>query len=140
LERDAISKVQKAHFLYFGGGRRINYCARKKFKTTKNVLFGLFSGAKIDFFATFESANGVFLYFWNCIFFSDFRALCNDFFLTDFLSKKAVGKKTREIIFMWKLISRVFSPSQQMSLSTSQKKKNYRNNSPPPNYYWKRIK
>ena len=66
LEKSAISKVQKPIF-----------CSRKKFKTTKNAIFGLFSGAKIDFlpflkmqimcFCTFEIAL-----------FSNLRALCHD--------------------------------------------------------------
>ena len=34
----AFSKMEKIHF-----------CTRKKIKTTKNAIFGLFSGEKIDF-------------------------------------------------------------------------------------------
>ena len=30
--------------------QKINFCTSKKFKTTKNAIFGLFSGPKIDFF------------------------------------------------------------------------------------------
>ena len=66
LEKSAISKVQKHIFCYFKNGKKINFCTRKKFKTTKNENFGLFSGAKIDFlpclkmqimcFCTFEIA------------------------------------------------------------------------------------
>ena len=66
LEKSAISKVQKKHYLHFQKWPKINFCTRKKFKTTKNAIFGLFSGAKIDFlpflkmqimfFCTFEIA------------------------------------------------------------------------------------
>ena len=48
------------------GKKKIDFCTRKKFKTTKNAIFGLFSGAKVDFssflkmqimcFCTFEIA------------------------------------------------------------------------------------
>ena len=60
LEKIAISKVQKSIICIFKNGKKINFCTRKKFKTTKNpgffqsmnCIFGnfkLFSGAKIDF-------------------------------------------------------------------------------------------
>ena len=42
-------KSGKTHFLPFQKWQKINFCTRKKFKTTKNAIFGLFSGAKIDF-------------------------------------------------------------------------------------------
>jgi len=55
IEKSTISKAQKFIF-----------CTRKKFKTNKNAIFGLFSSAKIDFlpflkmqimcFCTFEIA------------------------------------------------------------------------------------
>jgi len=51
LEKSAISKVQRNNiFRYFiNGKKKFNFCTRKKFKTSKNAIFGLFSGAKIDF-------------------------------------------------------------------------------------------
>ena len=56
--------------MLFQKWQKINFCTRKKFKTTKNAIFGLFSGAKIDnFFSIFEIAKDVFLYFLNCTFF-----------------------------------------------------------------------
>ena len=42
-------KSTKTHFLLFQKWQKINFCTRKKFKTTKNAIFGLFSGAKIYF-------------------------------------------------------------------------------------------
>ena len=69
LEKKCNFKSTKTHFLLFQKWQKINFCTRKKFKTTKNALLGLFSGAKFDFFAIFENANNVFLYFWNCTFF-----------------------------------------------------------------------
>ena len=46
-----------------------------KFKITKNAIFGLFSGAKIDFFAIFEIAKNIFCTF-EIALFSNFRVLC----------------------------------------------------------------
>ena len=69
LKKSAISKVQKAHYLPFQIWQKINFCIRKKFKTTKNAIFGLFSGAKMDFLPFFENAKNVFLHFWYCTFF-----------------------------------------------------------------------
>ena len=77
----------KKRYLHFQKWQKINFGTRKKFKTTKNAIFGLFSGAKIDFlpflimhimcFCTFEIAL-----------FSNFRAMCkvktrgtNNFFI-----------------------------------------------------------
>ena len=61
-----LEKSAKNHYLDFKKWQKINFCTRKKFKTTKNTIFGLFSGAKIDFlpflkmqimcFCTFEIA------------------------------------------------------------------------------------
>ena len=39
LEKNAISKVQKKHYLHFQKWQKINFCTRKKFKTTKNPVF-----------------------------------------------------------------------------------------------------
>ena len=62
--------------MHFQKSQKIYFCTRKK---SKNCIFGsfkLFSGAKIDFFfSIFENANNAFLHFWNCTFFSNFRAL-----------------------------------------------------------------
>ena len=51
LEKSAISKVQKHIIIYllFQKWHKINFCTRKKFKITKNAIFGLFPGVKIDF-------------------------------------------------------------------------------------------
>ena len=59
-------KSSKTHFLQFQKLHKINFCTRKKFETTKNATFRLFSGAQIDFlpflkmqimlFCTFEIA------------------------------------------------------------------------------------
>ena len=59
-------KSTKTHFSLFQKWQKINFCTRKKFKTSKNAIFGLFSGAIIDFlpflklqkmcFCTFEIA------------------------------------------------------------------------------------
>ena len=49
LEKSAILKVQKHIFYYFKNGKKSIFCTRKKFKTSKNAIFGIFSGAKIDF-------------------------------------------------------------------------------------------
>ena len=42
-------KSAKKIFLHFQNWQKINFCTRKKFKNTKNAIFGLSSGAKIDF-------------------------------------------------------------------------------------------
>ena len=75
LEKSAISKVQKKHYLHFQKWQKVNFCTRRKFKTTKNAIFGLkkttgffgsfklFSGAKLIFLPFFEMAKNVFLYF-----------------------------------------------------------------------------
>ena len=49
LEKKCNSKSTKTHFLQFQKWKKINFCTRKKFKSTKNAIFGLFSGAKNDF-------------------------------------------------------------------------------------------
>ena len=41
LEKSAISKVQKSIIFIFKNGKKIHFCTRKKFKTTKNAIFGL---------------------------------------------------------------------------------------------------
>ena len=60
LEKTAISKVQKHIFCYFKNGKKINFCTRKKFKTTKNeiykkTLFAFWKMAKNQFFAPQKS-------------------------------------------------------------------------------------
>ena len=65
----------KKHYLHFQKWQKINFCTRRKFKTTKNAILNFFSGAKINFlpflkwqkmgFCTFEIAL-----------FSNFRAPC----------------------------------------------------------------
>ena len=42
-------KSTKTHFLPFQKWQKINFCTRKKFKTTKNAIFGFCPDAKIDF-------------------------------------------------------------------------------------------
>ena len=73
-------KSAKKHYLHFQKWQKINFCTRKKFKTTKNPVF--FSVRKLHallvvlnffcckfwFFASFENANNAFLHFWNCTF------------------------------------------------------------------------
>ena len=59
-------KSTKTHFLLSQKWQKNNFCTRKNFKTIKNAIFGLYSGAKIDFlpflkmqimlFCTFEIA------------------------------------------------------------------------------------
>ena len=49
LEKKCNFKSAKKHFLHFQKWQKINFCTRKKFKNTKNTIFGLFSGAKMDF-------------------------------------------------------------------------------------------
>ena len=71
----AISKMAK-----------INFCTRKQFKTTKNAIFGLFSGTKIDFFAIFEIAKNVLLYFWICTFFLILEQLCRNYIFMFYFS------------------------------------------------------
>ena len=57
-----FKSAKKALFAFSKMAKKINFCTRKKFKTTKNAIFGLFSGAKIGFFAIFEKAKkGVFV-------------------------------------------------------------------------------
>ena len=41
LEKSAISKVQKNIICHFQKWQKINFCTRKKFKITKNAIFGL---------------------------------------------------------------------------------------------------
>lgn len=55
IEKCNFKRAKKQH-LHFQKWQKINFCTRNKFKTTKNSIFGLFSGAKIHFFC----------HFWNC--------------------------------------------------------------------------
>ena len=41
LEKKCNFKSTKTHYLYFHKWQKINFCTRKKFKTTKNAIFGL---------------------------------------------------------------------------------------------------
>ena len=63
FEKSAISKVQKHIICHFKNGKKSTFAPVKCLKNTKNATFGLFSGAKIDFFVVFENAKNVFLYF-----------------------------------------------------------------------------
>ena len=75
LEKSVQFQKYKHTFFAISKMGKIYFCTRKKFKTTKNTICGLFSGAKMDFlpflkmqimcFCTFEIAL-----------FSNFRALC----------------------------------------------------------------
>ena len=49
LEKKCNFKSAKTHFFPFQKRQEIDFCTRKKFKNTKNAIFGLSSGAKIDF-------------------------------------------------------------------------------------------
>ena len=66
----------RTHFLQFQKWQKINFCTRKKFKTTKNAIFGLFSRAKIDFLP-FLKMQKMFFCAFEIALFSNFRALCN---------------------------------------------------------------
>ena len=69
-----IFKSAKTHFLLFQKWQKINFCTRKKYKTTKNAIFGLFSGAKIDFLP-FLKMQIMFFCTFEIALFSNFRAL-----------------------------------------------------------------
>ena len=64
----------KKHYLHFQKWQKINFCTRKKLKTTKNAIFGLFSGAKIDFLP-FLKLQIMFFCTFQIALFSNFRAL-----------------------------------------------------------------
>ena len=49
LEKSAISKVQKSIICIFKNGKKSIFAQEKSLKLPKNTIFGLFSGAKIDF-------------------------------------------------------------------------------------------
>ena len=49
LEKKCNFKSTKTHYLHFQKWQKINFCTRKIFKNTKNAIFGLISGAKMDF-------------------------------------------------------------------------------------------
>ena len=62
-------KSIKKYYLHFQKWQKVHFCRRKKFKTT-NAIFGLFSGAKINFLPFLKwHIHNVFLYFWNCTLF-----------------------------------------------------------------------
>ena len=56
FEKKCNFKSAKKHYLHFQKWQKINFWTRKKFKSTKNVILGLFPSAKIDFFC----------HFWKC--------------------------------------------------------------------------
>ena len=60
-EKSAISKVKKNIICIFKNGKKSIFAPEKKFKTTKNAIFGLFSA--IDFFVIFENENNFFFHF-----------------------------------------------------------------------------
>ena len=72
--------------MLFQKWQKINFCTRKKFKITKNTIFGLkkkiriFGSFKL-FFAIFENANNAFFALLKWHFFSNFRALCTTRYL-----------------------------------------------------------
>ena len=61
--------------MHFQKWQKINFCSRKKFKTNKNAIFRLFSGAKIDFLPFLKRLIMCFCTFVIALF-SNFRALC----------------------------------------------------------------
>ena len=65
IEKKCNFKSAKKHFLLFQKWQKINFCTRKKFKITKNVIFGLKKKNRI--FGTFKlfsvAKNWVFLHF-----------------------------------------------------------------------------
>ena len=77
LEKKCNFKSTKTHFLLFQKWQRINFCTRKKFKTIKNAISGLFSGAKIDFLPSLKMKIMCFCTF-EIALFSKFRAMCWD--------------------------------------------------------------
>ena len=86
LEKKCNFKSAKKHYLHFQKWQKINFCTRKKFKTTKNAIFGLkktrifgsfklFSGTKLDFCHFWIGKKCVFVLL-KLQFFSNFRTLC----------------------------------------------------------------
>ena len=49
LEKSAISKMQKSIIRIFKNGKKINFCTRKRFKTTKNAILNFFLKQKLIF-------------------------------------------------------------------------------------------
>ena len=82
--------------MHFQKWQKISFCTRKNFKTTKNAIFRLFSGAKIDFLpflkmqimccCTFEIAL-----------FSNFRALWQVYSRDDFLGLVEIPLSVKEV-------------------------------------------
>ena len=90
-----LEKSVKKRYLHFQKWQKNQFLQQKKslklpkmqFRTDKNRIFGnckLFSVAKIDFFASFEMAKNVFLYFGNCTLFTILEH-CVPIYLTYFL-------------------------------------------------------
>ena len=75
LEKKCNFKSAKKHYLHFQKWQKINFCTRKKFKNTKNAIFGLFSSAKINFLP-FLKMQIMFFCTSEIALFSNFRALC----------------------------------------------------------------
>ena len=68
LEKSAISKVQKKHYLNFQkwNGKKINFCTRKKFKTSKNAIFLTEKTGFLGVLNFFLVQKLIFCNFWNC--------------------------------------------------------------------------
>ena len=75
IGKNAISKVLKYIFCYFKNGKKSILAPEKSLKTTKNAIFGLFSGAKIDFSPFMKIQIMCFCSF-EIALFSIFRELC----------------------------------------------------------------
>ena len=69
LEKKCNFKSAKKHYLHFQKWQKIHFCTRKKFKTTKNAIFGLKKNpgflVVLNFFLV-QKLN--FCYFWKCFF------------------------------------------------------------------------
>ena len=71
-------KSAKKHYLHLQKWQKSNFCTRKKFKITKNAIFGLFCGAKIDFFWPFLKMQIMCFCTFGIALFSNFRELWNN--------------------------------------------------------------
>ena len=75
LEKSVISKIQKLVFCYFKNGKKSIF-APENVENNKKAIFGLFSGAKINFLPFLKMQIMCFCTF-EITLFSNFRALCN---------------------------------------------------------------
>ena len=73
IGKSAISKVQKSIIYIFKNGKKSIFALEKSLKLP---IFGLFSGAKIDFLPFLKMQKMCFCNF-EIALFSNFRALCN---------------------------------------------------------------